>query len=266
MIQYRATLDVPIQTAVTVSRWLRDHRRRADDRPWQRAATPWVQAILVLRWFKDGTDLRLLARDAGVSIATAYRYLHEAIDVIAANSPELREVLAQGIAEGWAFVCLDGTLIPATRSSARSDSGHDLWYSGKHKRHGGNIQVLTGPDGYPVWVSEVEPGSTHDITCARLHALGALYPAAAKGLPTLTDKGYAGAGIGIQVPTKGRDLHLDNQTRNTIIDALRAPAERANALLKRTWKALERITLCPWRIGVITAAALVLLHLQRGTR
>jgi hypothetical protein len=30
-----------------------------------------------------------------------------------------------------------------------------------------------------------------------------------------------------------------------MISALRAPAERANALLKRTWKALERITLDP---------------------
>lgn len=50
----------------------------------------------------------------------------------------------------------------------RSEAGHDLWYSGKHRRHGGNIQVLTDPTGYPVWVSDVEPGSVHDITAARL--------------------------------------------------------------------------------------------------
>jgi hypothetical protein len=141
-----------------------------------------------------------------------------------------------------------------------------VWYSGKHKRHGGNIQVLTDPTGFPVWTSEVEPGSTHDITAARLGVLGALYPAAAQGLPTLTDKGYAGAGIGIHVPTKGHNLAPDNQTRNRLINALRAPAERANALLKRTWKALERVTLDPWRIGQITAAALVLLEFQKPTR
>jgi hypothetical protein len=41
---------------------------------------------MVLRWFKEATDIRVLARDAGVSIATAYRYLHEAIDVIAAHA------------------------------------------------------------------------------------------------------------------------------------------------------------------------------------
>lgn len=266
MITYRATLDVPAATARLVSRWLAAHRRAHDIRPWQRAETPYVQAVMVLRWFKDATDLRLLARDAGVSIATAYRYVHEAIDVIAAHGPDLPDVLAHGLHEGWAFVCLDGTLIPSTRSSAPSAAGHDQWYSGKHHRHGGNIQVLTGPGGYPEWVSDVEPGSTHDITAARTHALPALYPAAARGLPTLTDKGYAGAGIGICVPYKGRNLHADNQTRNATITALRAPAERANALLKRTWKALERVTLDPWRIGAITAAALVLLHLQRPGR
>ena len=48
-----------------------------------------------------------------------------------------------------------------------------------------------------------------------------------------------------------------------MISALRAPAERANALLKPSWKALERVTLDPRRIGAITTAALVLLHLQR---
>lgn len=269
MITYRATLDVPIHTLRAVTGWLGAHRRRHDVRPWQRAATVYVQAVMVLRWFKDDTDLRLLARDAGISIATAYRYLHEGIDVIAAQVPDLTEVLATALREGWEFVCLDGTLIATDRCSATSvdsESGHDVWYSGKHKRHGGNIQVLCGPTGYPEWVSPVEPGSTHDITCARTHVLGALYPAAAAGLPTLTDKGYAGAGIGIIVPTKGRALAPDNQTRNQLISALRAPAERANALLKQTWKALRHVTLDPYRITEITAAALVLLHLQRGSR
>ena len=126
--------------------------------------------------------------------------------MIAAQAPELPDVLAQGLRQGWQFACLDGTLIASVRSAAKSEAGHDLWYSGKHHRHGGNIQVLTGPDGFPEWTSPVEPGSTHDITAARSHALPALYPAAAAGLPTLTDKGYVGAGIGIILPTKGRDL------------------------------------------------------------
>lgn len=125
---------------------------------------------------------------------------------------------------------------------------------------------MCDPLGFPVRTSPVEPGSTHDITAARAHALPALYPAAAAGLATVTDKGYVGAGLGIQVPTKGSDLAIDNRTRNLLITALRAPAERANALLKSTFKALRRVTVRPWRIGAITAAALVILTMQRGTR
>ncbi len=264
VISYRATLDVPFSTAMYVARLLRAYRSRVDKRPWQRAATCWTQAVLVLRWFKDATALDLLARDARISQATAYRYLHEGIDAIAAQAPDLHEVLAAGREQGWAFVTLDGTLIETTRCSTDSVAGHDLWYSGKHSRHGANIQVLTDPSGFPVWTSPAEPGSTHDITAARAHVLPVLYPAAAAGLPTLTDKGYLGAGIGIHLPHKGHNLDSDTRTRNLTITALRAPAERANALLKTTWKALRRITLSPQRIGHITAAALVLLTLQRG--
>lgn len=267
MITYRATLDVPEHTVYTVARWLRSHRKLIDSRPWQRAATPFVQAVLVLRWFKDATDVALLARDAGISVATGYRYLHEGIDVIATHAPDLLDVLAQALTEEWGYLCLDGTLIATDRCSATNpDTGYDLWFSGKHKHHGGNIQVLCDPTGYPAWTSPVEPGSTHDITAARHHALPALYPAAREGLTTLTDKGYEGAGLGIQVPVKGRNLAPDTRARNLLISSLRAPAERGNALLKQTWKALQHITLDPWRIGEIVAAALVLLHLQRGTR
>jgi hypothetical protein len=42
------------------------------------------------------------------------------------------------------------------------------------------------------------------------------------------------------------------------------PAERGNSLLKTTFEALRRVSLCPWRIGAITPAALVLLHHQHG--
>lgn len=63
MLSYRATLDVPIESVARVSRWLQAHRRRVDARRWQRPATCWVQAVLVLRWFIEDTDVHLLARD-----------------------------------------------------------------------------------------------------------------------------------------------------------------------------------------------------------
>ena len=93
---------------------------------------------------------------------------------------------------------LDGKIIPCDRckEAAISVKGEviDLWYSGKAHTHGGNIQAVTAPGGFPLWVSDAEPGSVHDLTAARAHALPALYHAAATGLPTLADPGYEGAG------------------------------------------------------------------------
>jgi hypothetical protein len=107
---------------------------------------------------------------------------------------------------GFSHLILDGKIIPCDRCKepAVSVRGQviDLWYSGKAHAHGGNVQAVLAPDGFPLWVSQVEPGSVHDITAARAHALPALYPAAAAGLPALTDPGYEGAGIGILIPVK----------------------------------------------------------------
>ena len=268
MISYRATLDVPAETLRRFTRWLAAHRRSIGTPAGSRRASCRTQALLVLRWFRDDTRMRLLAIDAGLPVSTAYRYLHEGITVLAAQAPDLHDVLAQAKAEGWSHVNLDGTLIETDRVREKNESGYDAWYSGKHKKHGGNVQVLCDPTGFPVWTSPVEPGSTHDVTAARQHVLPALYPAAAAGLPTLTDKGYTGAGLGIQVPVrtpKGHALDADTTCRNELITCLRALGERGNAILKTRWTALRRIRLCPWRISDIIAAALVLSTLERGT-
>ena len=51
-------------------------------------------------------------------------------------------------------------------------------------------------------------------------------------------------------------LTAEQRTINMLHSATRALAERGNSLLKTTFKALRRVSLCPWRIGAITAAAL----------
>ncbi|MBO3724561.1 hypothetical protein J5X07_05880 [Actinomyces bowdenii] len=73
-MSYHATLEVPDSTARTISGWLTAHRKTHDIRPAQRAAAPWTQAVLVLRWLIGVTSMRALARDSGISLATAYRY------------------------------------------------------------------------------------------------------------------------------------------------------------------------------------------------
>ncbi|WP_174523355.1 winged helix-turn-helix domain-containing protein [Streptomyces azureus] len=64
-------------------------------------------------------------------------------------------------------VILDGTLIESDRLAGVRENGNDLWFSQKHKTFGGNIQFLAAPDGTPLWVSDVEPGSTPDITAVQ---------------------------------------------------------------------------------------------------
>jgi hypothetical protein len=272
LVTYVATLDVPRHTVEFLARLLAAHRRRLRTPRGSRALGPFRQAVLVLRWFRECGCVHCLARDAGVSQATGYRYLHEGIDVLAHQAPDLHQVLKHCQTQGMTHVILDGTLIESDRVAGIRDNGNDLWFSQKHKAFGGNVQFLAAPNGTPLWVSEVEPGSTPDITAARLHALPALYNAAAEGLPTLTDKGYIGAGIGIRVPVrrpKGQSeqaLHADTRTTNTLIRNLRALGERTAAELKERWRALKHVTLSPSRIGDIARAALVLNNAWTSTR
>jgi hypothetical protein len=127
---------------------------------------------------------------------------------------------------------------------------------------------VLAPTGFPLWVSDAEPGSAHDITAARIHALPALYRAAATRLPTLADPGYDGAGIGIHIPVRqppsGRDLDISTRARNALQRSLRCLGERGFALLTGRWRTLHHITASPSKIGDIARPALVLTHFEHG--
>jgi hypothetical protein len=272
VIAYRATLDVPRELAQFVAMLLLAERHRRGTPRGSRALTCFWEAVLGLRWFRDRTAPDALARDHGISRATAYRYLDEVTEVLAAQAPDLHEALERAAGEGFSHVILDGKIIPADRCREKviSVKGEaiDVWHSGKAHAHGGNIQAVCAPDGFPLWVSEVEPGSVHDITAARIHALPALYRAAAHGLPALADPGYDGAGIGICMPVKqpadGRELDINTRTRNALQRSLRCLGERGFALLTGHWRTLHHITVGPSKIGDIARAALVLTHFEHG--
>ena len=270
MIAYRATLDVPRELVQFVAKLLWEERRRLGTPTGSRALTCFWEAVLGVRWFRDRTCPEALARDHGVSRATGYRYVDEVIAVLAAQAPDLHQALERARDEGLPHVILDGTIIPADRCKepAISVKGEviDVWYSGKAHCHGGNIQAVTAPGGFPLWVSDAEPGSVHDLTAARVHALPALYRAAALGMPTLADSGYEGAGIGIHVPVKNpggsQELAPDNRTRNALLRGLRFQGERGFALLTQRWTALQHTTASPRQLTQIVRAALVLTQFE----
>src|SRR3712207_929753 len=102
-VSHRASLDVSAPVLKAVTGWMARYRRRPGTRPAQRVGTVHAQVVLALRWLRHRLDVRTLAADAGVSIATAYRYLHEALDVIAAHAPALGAVLTHARAGGCPF-------------------------------------------------------------------------------------------------------------------------------------------------------------------
>src|SRR3954470_12658758 len=154
-VTYTAVLPVAEETVLFVSRLLAAERRRRGTRARRRALGCYRQAVLILRWFCDGPRLAQLTADNRISSSTGHRYLHEGIAALAAAAPGLRGALLAAHAAGHTHVHVDGTLIRTDRCSVpgpTARTGHpdrrvDLWWSGKHATHGGNIQVVTVPDG-----------------------------------------------------------------------------------------------------------------------
>jgi hypothetical protein len=115
----------------------------------------------------------------------------------------------------------------------------------------------------------VRPGREHDTTALRHHdEILPLFTAWTDDhLRVLGDLGYEGEQTTITVAfkkPKNRSCTALEQQFNRAHNAVRAIGERGNSLLKTTFKALRNVSLCPWTIGRITAAALVILHIEHG--
>jgi hypothetical protein len=106
------------------------------------------QALLVLAHLRCGHTYAQLAAGFGVGTSTVHRYVAEAVEVLAALAPDL--ATAVRAAARKAFVILDGTLLPIDRIAADRP-----YYSGKHKKHGMNVQVIADPFGRLLWASAV---------------------------------------------------------------------------------------------------------------
>jgi DDE superfamily endonuclease len=165
--------------------------------------------------------------------------------------------------QGLPYLILDGTLISSDRcadkKTSRKGKEIDKWYSGKAHEPAGNVQALAAPGGVPLWVSDVLPGSTHDLTAARDLVLPGARPYL-KDMPILADSGYEGAGAGVHVPVKkprSAELDIDTRTRNALLRSLRHQGERGFALMSQRWRALQHVMVSPTTIGDIARSALV---------
>ena len=92
-VTYNATLTMREETVWYLSRLLHHERVRRGTRTGSRALGCFKQAVLVIRWFLDGTRVMQLADDNAIGRSTCYDYLHEGIDVLASQAPELSYAL-----------------------------------------------------------------------------------------------------------------------------------------------------------------------------
>ncbi|QDN74971.1 transposase [Streptomyces sp. S1A1-7] len=254
MLGYPSGISLSSSTLQFLARHLRQRRREIGNR-WRRLSAG-RQALLALAHLRCGDTYSQLAAAFRIGIATVYRYIREAVEVLSALAPSLEQAITTAAAK--AFVILDGTLLPIDRIAADRP-----FYSGKHKKHGMNVQVITDPFGRLLWASPALPGAVHDIKAARTHDIPAALAQA--GIRCWADKAYQGAGGTVRVPYRGRwdKLSAGQRAVNTSHAKIRALGEQALATLK-AWRLLRKLRCSTTRITGIVQAVLAL-HLAANT-
>ena len=238
MLFYRAALPLSPGTLTYVSGIIRRHRKSIGSR-WRRL-NPGKQALLVLAYLRKGEAFAELAAGFGVGTTTAWRYVEETIALLAARAPKLRKAARDAKKAGHAYVVVDGTLIPIDRVAADRP-----FYSGKHKKHGMNLQVIASPAGDILWVSGPLPGSVHDKKAEWIW--GVLAELEAACVVVLADKDYQGS-THAKTPVQGQEQAAVPERRQP-----RARATlRARRARERPAQDLEDppdLRCCPWKDG-----------------
>ena len=122
MVSYRVMLDVPAELVRFVSGLLAAHRRQIGTRKGTRRLGCYKQALFGLAWFRDKGDIPRLGRGFGLPQSTAYRYLDEVIEVLAARAPGLQEALERALSARAPYLILDGKVVDTDRCREKTTS------------------------------------------------------------------------------------------------------------------------------------------------
>jgi hypothetical protein len=135
VLVYPSALDLSTRHLRFLTAQLAAHRTACGTR-WRRlSAGRQALLVLVLAHLRLGHTYAQLAAGFEVGVSTVYRYVTEAVGLLAVRAPDLATAVTAASAK--AFVILDGTLLPIDRIAADRP-----FYSGKHKKHGMNVQVI----------------------------------------------------------------------------------------------------------------------------
>ena len=262
MVTYRAVLDVDPDVVSAVENLVATRRSEVGS-PW-RALTSFDQAVLYLVWVRHDFTFAELGAHFGVSTDRAWAYATETMDVLARQAPDLAEGLRTAGSERHAV--LDGTLIATDRCSSvpagYAGSNRDPYYSGKHHRHGVNVQGVIGLDGELPYLGEARCGSTHDTAAARADQI--IEAAADADVEPIADLGYHGVGGTVRTPAKrkpGRGPSPRDQRANREHARVRCPGERGFAQLK-AYKVLRRVRISPCRISTLARSIHTVIRLR----
>lgn len=261
MLSYPCAMTVSSHALTTLAQVLRRHRNQRATR-WRKLSAG-RQALLVVAYLRKGETYADLAGGFEIGTSTVYRYVREALALLAAMAPTLDQAIE--VARSKAFVILDGTVLRIDRVGMAS--GRDRpYYSGKHKAHGVNVQVIADPAGRLVWISPTLPGARHDMGAAREH--GIIHALTQAEITAVADTAYQGGGPNVRVPQRRRRVDPDTgryrrlsqaqKDVNTAHARQRGPGERANAELKN-WRVLRKIRSCPLRASELVAAVQTLM-------
>lgn len=111
-MSYPASIPLSNRSLNHLADLIRVHRHQ--QRSHWRRLSPGRQALLALAHLRNGDTFTRLAASFGVSGATAWRYVREAVALLAATADDLATAMIR--IRLLAYAILDGTLIPIDRS------------------------------------------------------------------------------------------------------------------------------------------------------
>jgi hypothetical protein len=110
VLVYLSGISLSSSTLQFLARHLCQRRQEIGSR-WRRLSAR-RHALLALAHLRCGDTYSQLAASFDIGIATVYRYVREAVEVLSALAPSLEQAVRTAAAK--AFVILDGTLLPGS--------------------------------------------------------------------------------------------------------------------------------------------------------